>query len=208
MKRFMIVLCAVFLFFTGIINVFAYHTLSYEINIPNSYEKEKNKDLWSFETENSLTTISIVTLDNTSKLNINKMSSETLDEDLLEDLNKSLSSEEKVNIKTSDLSLVKINGYNAIKLSIDSSVKGEDELVSTIYQTQYIFSSKNYLYYLIVSSSNKDNLISENINSIINSFTIKDELEVNNKKELKKYYITLGVIVLSGAIIMFMSKKK
>ena len=173
-----------------------------------SYKQEKNKNLWRFETDDSLTKLSIVTLDNTSKLNINNMSSETLDEELLEDLNKSLSSEEKVNIKTSDLSLVKINGYNAIKLSIDSSVREEDDFVSTIYQTQYIFSSKNYLYYLIVSSSNKDNLISENINSIINSFTIKDELEVNNKKELKKYYITLGVIVLSGAIVMFMSKKK
>ena len=208
MKKIFISLFVFGLFFISVVNVYAYDTSNYKINIPNSYKKEKNKNLWSFETDDSLTKLSIVTLDNTSKLNINNMSSETLDEELLEDLNKSLSSEEKVNIKTSDLSLVKINGYNAIKLSIDSSVREEDDFVSTIYQTQYIFSSKNYLYYLIVSSSNKDNLISENINSIINSFTIKDELEVNNKKELKKYYITLGVIVLSGAIIMFMSKKK
>lgn len=207
MKKIVVILFVFCVFFISIVNVYAYDTLNYKIDIPDKFVKDVKKDLWTLEEKDNIITVYIQVIENTSNIDINNMNSESLDKSLLKELNKSLNNIEDIKIKTSNLSLKKLNNYNSIKIDVDSSLT-DDEFVSTIYQTQYIFSSEKYLYYLVFSSSNNSLLETQDICQIINSFTIKDNLKIENQEELKKYYITLSAIVLSGVIIMVVVKKK
>jgi len=196
----------IFLLILYIPIVFAYDSTNYKIQIPKEYIKEKNKDVWVFKKDH-ITTISIQLINNISNIDINEMDGESIKEEkIIKQLNKNLTDKE-LDIKSSGVSLVKVNDYKAIKIDIDSTLTNQ-EYNSKIFQTQYILSSKNYLYYLVISSSNKDQLSSKKTNEIINSFTIKDELEANKEEEIKKYYIALSAIVVSSIILIFVKRKK
>ena len=88
----------------------------------------------------------------------------------------------------------RINKYHAV-VSMD-----------IVYQRQYITSSKNFIYYVTVSSSDEDSLDSEEIKNVLNSFKIKDEL-IERQPEYLKYYICLGGIVIFGISILILSIK-
>ena len=112
---------------------------------------------------------------------------------------------DSVVINSNSIDLIEINTHKLIKFDITSV--SQDEYKSTVYQTQYISSSKNYVYYIVVSSSSKENLSSKEIKSIINSFTMKDEF-FNHKEKMIKYYIIISSIGLLWIILYCVFRKK
>lgn len=209
MRKIFIYIILICLTFSNSLNVFAYSNEKYEIDIPNGYTKDKTLDVWKCEKENNITTIAIQVVDNSSNMDINNMNQSMLDESLTRKLNKNFEKyQNTMTIKTSLVELVNISTYKSIKMNVEAtSKKDKEDFESHVYQTQYIMSSKKYLYYVVISSSKKEFLSTAEISNILNSFTIKDELEVHSKKEIKKYYMTLSVMVLSGFIIAFALKR-
>ena len=114
--------------------------------------------------------------------------------------------DEAINLSNYSVTLDKISSYKAIKIDLKSSYKISDEKDSIVYQRQYITSSKNFIYYVTVSSSNEASLDSEEIKNVLNSFKIKDEL-IERQQEYLKYYICLGGIVIFGIAVLILSIK-
>ena len=76
-----------------------------------------------------------------------------------------------------------------------------------VYQRQYVTSSKNYIYYVTISSTNKNYLDSDELNNILSTFKINDEL-LKKTYDLKKYYIALTALILLGPVIGFIFHKR
>ena len=177
--------------------VYAYDTTTYRIDIPNNFKKSENNDYWQSEDEKVSANILIYTEDNTNNLDISSFEKADLDKNkYVKELEKNFGSlDETINLSDYSVTLDKISSYKAIKIDLKSSYKISDEKDSIVYQRQYITSSKNFIYYVTVSSSNEDSLDSEEIKNVLNSFKIKDEL-IERQQEYLKYYICLGGIVI------------
>lgn len=195
-------------FIISISLVYAYSTDIYDIDILDGFYKAENNDYWQKEGEDSSLSILIYTEKNKNNLDLSSYSEDDIDEEeYINALKRSLSDlGEDIQINTSSVKLVSVNNYPAIKMEVASSYKISDEANSDVYQLQYIFTSKNYVYHITVSSSAKENLSSSEVSSIINSFTIKDE-QIKKQNDFTKYYITLGIIIVFGALVLICSKK-
>lgn len=188
--------------------VYAYDTTTYRIDIPNNFKKSENNDYWQSEDEKVSANILIYTEYNTNNLDISSFEKTDLDKNkYVKELEKNFGSlDEAINLSDYSVTLDKISSYKAIKIDLKSSYKISDEKNSIVYQRQYITSSKNFIYYVTVSSSNEASLDSEEIKNVLNSFKIKDEL-IERQQEYLKYYICLGGIVIFGISILILSIK-
>lgn len=97
----------------------------------------------------------------------------------------------------------KINGYDAIHLYLNEI---KDNNGKIIYGDMYVFSSRNYIYYVYYVYSDKNYSTTSEFSSIIDSFKIKDKSNsvINNVI----IYIGVGVLVVILLIILAISKKK
>lgn len=203
MKKIMFMLILLCIFITNV-NALS----SYSINIPNTFTSTK-ENYYEKETETDKTSIYIFTTDNKEGLNINNYNDKSLEnanyvEKIKEDfkpLNKSHS------VDASDIKLDYINNYRAIVLNITSSIELDSKNRSMVYQRQYVTSSKNYIYYVTISSTNNNYLDSDELSNILSTFKINDEL-LKKTYDLKKYYIVLTALILLGPVIGFIFHKR
>lgn len=184
----------------------AYSTDTYEISIPDSYVKSDNT--WQLNKENEKVTIVINVDKNNNKLNFEDYNEEKLKEDQyikeLEDEFKN--NNESITIKSSDISFTNLNNHKAIKMDIITDFKDQN-YNSNVYQTQYIVASKNYVYYILISSSSKEKLNSKEVNNIVDSLVIKDD-KAKKDQSLTKYYLSIGLIISIAVFIFVLSRRK
>lgn len=198
----------VILFFVfSISNVFS--SSVYSIEVPSTFKKDKSKDYWQRQVDNEKISILVYNTNNEKKLNIEKVRINDINKEQYLDVLKTTFKEKgyKINSYSLDLDKTRLNDYPTIVMDVSSKYTLESKEESIVYQRQYILSSKNYVYYLIVSSSNKDYLDKEEIKNIVNSFKINDEM-INKNKEMAKYYMVLTSIVALGIFITFVFSKK
>jgi len=211
MKRILFILLFVILFPT--INVYGYQNSTYNINIPNTFIKSEEKDYWQYETDKMVSTILVIVEDNVDQVNLNNYDQENLLGDYVKELeNKIKESNKNTEIKFSSIDLKTINNYRALTIDLVSSYQLNNEVASRIYQRQYIFSSKNYIYYLTLSTSDQENLDSDMFDSIIKSFNIIDEMPQNKKDGNNSFaiflLISLCVIVVVIKLVLTTVKEK
>ena len=191
------------------ITVFGYDDKSYNISIPDTYQKDEKSNTWTKEDDKKSTTIIIEVENNSSNIDFSEYTNDKITKNKYLDQLKSsfVKLKDNVNISASNIEVVDINGFNAIKVNVNSSFKVEDKYDSSIYQTQYILASQNYIYYIIISSSDADNLNSTEIDSMVKSLQIKDELPKKDDS-LTKYYLTLAIILSLGVLVLVCSRRK
>ena len=163
---------------------------TYSINIPSTFTSTKEN---YYEKE----------------LNINNYNDKSLKKaNYVEKLKKDFKPLNKSHsIDASDIKLGYINNYKAIILEVTSSIELDSKNRSMVYQRQYVTSSKNYIYYVTISSTNKNYLDSDELNNILSTFKINDEL-LKKTYDLKKYYIALTALILLGPVIGFIFHKR
>ena len=191
------------------ITVFGYEDKAYKISIPDTYQKDEKSNTWTKEDDKKSTTIIIEVENNSSNIDFSEYTNDKITKNKYLDQLKSsfVKLKDNVNISASNIEVVDINGFNAIKVNVNSSFKVEDKYDSSIYQTQYILASQNYIYYIIISSSDADNLNSTEIDSMVKSLQIKDELPKKDDS-LTKYYLTLAIILSLGVLVLVCSRRK
>lgn len=191
------------------ITVFGYEDKTYKINIPEAYQKDEKSNTWTKKDDKKSTTIIIEVENNSSNIDFSEYTNDKITKNKYLDQLKSsfIKLKDNVNISASNIEVININGFNAIKVNVNSSFKVEDKYDSSIYQTQYILASQNYIYYIIISSSDADNLNSTEIDSMVKSLQIKDELPKKDDS-LTKYYLTLAIIVSLGVLVLVCSRRK
>ncbi len=191
------------------ITVFGYEDKAYKISIPDTYQKDEKSNTWTKEDDKKSTTIIIEVENNSSNIDFSEYTNDKITKNKYLDQLKSsfVKLKDNVNISASNIEVVDINGFNAIKVNVNSSFKVEDKYDSSIYQTQYILASQKYIYYIIISSSDADNLNSTEIDSMVKSLQIKDELPKKDDS-LTKYYLTLAIIVSLGVLVLVCSRRK
>ena len=158
MKKIILYTISIFcIFVISIFSVYAYSTDIYDIDIPDGFYKAENNDYWQKEGEDSSLSILIYTEKNKNNLDLSSYSEDDIDEEeYINALKRSLSNlGEDIQINTSSVKMVSVNNCPAIKMEVASSYKISDEANSDVYQLQYIFTSKNYVYHLTISSSDK-----------------------------------------------------
>lgn len=208
MKKIILYLLMLFIFPASMNAVYAYDNNYYDINIPNTFKKSDNENYWQKEDKNSSLNILIQIEENTNNLDIVSLNEDDLyKNEYIGELKEYFASfNSSIEISNYSITLDKISSYDAIKIDLESKNKISDEKSSLVYQNQYIMSSKNYVYYITISSSDKSNLNSEEVNEILKSFKIKDKL-IEKKSELFKYYICLGIILLFAIAVVILSIK-
>ena len=191
------------------ITVFGYEDKTYKINIPEAYQKDEKSNTWTKKDDKKSTTIIIEVENNSSNIDFSEYTNDKITKNKYLDQLKSsfVKLKDNVDISASNIEVININGFNAIKVNVNSSFKVEDKYDSSIYQTQYILASQNYIYYIIISSSDADNLNSTEIDSMVKSLQIKDELPKKDDS-LTKYYLTLAIIVSLGVLVLVCSRRK
>lgn len=208
MKKIILYLLMLFIVPTSMNAGYAYDNNYYDINIPNTFKKSDNENYWQKEDKNSSLNILIQIEENTNNLDIVSLNEDDLyKNEYIGELKEYFASfNSSIEISNYSITLDKISSYDAIKIDLESKNKISDEKLSLVYQNQYIMSSKNYVYYITISSSDKSNLNSEEVNEILKSFKIKDKL-IEKKSELFKYYICLGIILLFAIAVVILSIK-
>lgn len=191
------------------ITVFGYEDKAYKISIPDTYQKDEKSNTWTKKDDKKSTTIIIEVENNSSNIDFSEYTNDKITKNKYLDQLKSsfVKLKDNVNISASNIEVVDINGFNAIKVNVNSSFKVEDKYDSSVYQTQYILASQKYIYYIIISSSDADNLNSTEIDSMVKSLQIKDELPKKDDS-LTKYYLTLAIIVSLGVLVLVCSRRK
>ncbi len=187
----------------------AYENSIYKIDIPDSYIKEKDNDIWKYNIEDNTTTISINVTDNKENINFENYNDNSINKD---EYNKQIQEHLKeqygdVEIKSSDIILTKINKHNSIKISVVSSYVDSGKYNSVVYQSQYILSSKKYIYNITVSSSDGNEINSNTVSNIINSFEFKDKAQ---KKDMTmvKFYLSISILFALCLLFIALHKKK
>lgn len=210
MKKIFLSLYIFFMFSTA---VFAQSNDLYNLTLPNTYNKsisDNTHTFWEKKDENIGSSVLILLAENDSSFDISNYNSSDIkkhEESFVNSFKSKLQSEGyTVSIENVTSSLKKINGYNSIIFNIESNYTIGENKSATIFQRQYIFSSKNYFYYLTFASSSLEYLNSKEVGEIISSFKINDELiQNNNISDNVLIYIGLGILIL---IVIVLATKK
>ena len=195
------------IFIIHVTNVEAKST--YDIKIPTSFKKDKNKDYWQKTINNETINILVHTDKNKDLLDLSNIDNNDINNERYLKQLKTTFKQLGYNIDSysTKLSKTNINNYPAIVMDVSSKYTLESNTENTVYQRQYILTSKNYVYYIICSSSNRKYLDNEEMFNILKTFKINDKL-IDNKKEIIKYYVTLTCIIGLGVVITIIFSKK
>ena len=201
-------LTLIFIMFFSLYNVNAYSTGSYDIDIPSTYEKQNGSDIWQSKSTDKRVTIGIDVFQNDNKLNFEDYNEDTIqkDEYIKELEEKFKSNKENITIKSSDVYFTDLNGHKAIKMDVVTTFN-DSNYNSDVYQSQYIVASKNYVYYILISSSDKDSLNSKEVNTMINSFNINDE-KATKDVSVARYYLSIALVVTLGIFVFVLTSRK
>ena len=198
----------IFIMLFSLYNVNAYSTGSYDIDIPSTYEKQNGSDIWQSKSTDKRVTIGIDVFQNDNKLNFEDYNEDTIqkDEYIKELEEKFKSNKENITIKSSDVYFTDLNGHKAIKMDVVTTFN-DSNYNSDVYQSQYIVASKNYVYYILISSSDKDSLNSKEVNTMINSFNINDE-KATKDVSVARYYLSIALVVTLGIFVFVLTSRK
>ncbi|MBE5821841.1 MAG: hypothetical protein E7311_04555 [Clostridiales bacterium] len=211
------ILCVLFIFslmFT--ISVLAYSDEKYEIDIPEKYVESVDEDTGTI-TFNKLTdNFNIIVKENKNGANVVNFTEDEI-KAIEEDIDRAL---EKANMPNEIISskIVKVNNYDA--LLIKSQCKQTPESEKYIYQYKYIFTSKNNVYYITYTTTQKE--LYDSFKDVIDTFEIKDEVYEqtsnlkNNQEEGSEqisFYliivlIIVVVILISAIVVVFIKIRK
>ncbi len=189
-------------------NVKAYSTSSYDIDIPNTYEKQNGSDVWQSKSTDKRVTIGIDVFKNDNKLNFEDYNEDTIqkDEYVKELEEKFKNNKENITIKSSNVYFTELNSHKAIKMDVITTFN-DSNYNSDVYQSQYIVASKNHVYYILISSSDKDSLDSEEVMTIISSFNINDE-KATKDVSVARYYLSIALVVTLGIFVFVLTTRK
>ena len=209
MKRIICFAFAFFFFFILLDNVYAYENNIYKIEIPGSFIKSYDTDFWKLDSKDSTTTISINISNNDKKINFENYKSRDLNKKkYIQEIEKHLKEQYgNIQIKSSNIILTKINKYKSIKIDVISNYVDSGKYNSTVYQSQYILSSKKYLYNITISSSDLNEFQSPIIKNIVDSFEIKDKILKKDKK-FTKFYLSISILIALCLLFISLYKKR
>lgn len=207
MKKYIYLILSIIIL--GISNTYAYNTKTYEIDIPNNYKESKNQGTWEYSSKDYFTTISIIVDNNKNKLNFEDYNEDEIEKnEYIEELKDNFKKlNDGINVSSTYITFTKINNLKAIKMDVESNYTEDKKYNSLVYQTEYVIASEKYVYYIILSSSQKENLTSSEINNMLDSFEIKDD-EATKDKSMTKYYLSIAIVIASSALALSISIKK
>lgn len=203
MKR----LFTILILFIGMLNVSALENEYFKVNIPDTYKEEINeKKLYKWTKDNNYITITID--DNTNKYDILRYTDDDMkkyEKHIENSINEQLK-EYNIKVDVRNVKKDKINNRNCIVY--DTVWPTKESTGYDTYQKGYTFTTNNYIIMLTYSSDTEltDN---EELNNIIDSFTILDSEIVYSTESKYKIMIILAVIAgIIGYIVSAIFKKR
>lgn len=203
MKKIFIIL----ILFIGVLNVNALENEYFKVDIPNTYKEEINeKTLYKWTKDNNYITITID--NNTNKYDILRYTDDDIkkyEEHIENSINEELK-EYNIKVDVKNVKKDKINNRNCIVY--DTVWPTKESTGYDTYQKGYTFTTNNYIIMFTYSSDTElsDN---EELNNIINSFTILDSEIVYSTESKYKIMIILAVIAgIIGYIVSAIFKKR
>lgn len=203
MKR----LFTILILFIDMLNVSALENEYFKVNIPDTYKEEINeKKLYKWTKDNNYITITID--DNTNKYDILRYTDDDMkkyEKHIENSINEQLK-EYNIKVDVKNVKKDKINNRNCIVY--DTVWPTKESTGYDTYQKGYTFTTNNYIIMLTYSSDTEltDN---EELNNIINSFTILDSEIVYSTESKYKIMIILAVIAgIIGYIVSAIFKKR
>lgn len=200
-------LFTILILFIGMLNVSALENEYFKVNIPDTYKEEINeKKLYKWTKDNNYITITID--DNTNKYNILRYTDDDMkkyEKHIENSINEQLK-EYNIKVDVKNVKKDKINNRNCIVY--DTVWPTKESTGYDTYQKGYTFTTNNYIIMLTYSSDTEltDN---EELNNIINSFTILDSEIVYSTESKYKIMIILAVIAgIIGYIVSAIFKKR
>lgn len=200
-------LFTILILFIGMLNVSALENEYFKVNIPDTYKEEINeKSLYKWTKDNNYITITID--DNTNKYDILRYTDDDMkkyEEHIENSINEQLK-EYNIKVDVRNVKKDKINNRNCIVY--DTVWPTKESTGYDTYQKGYTFTTNNYIIMLTYSSDTEltDN---EELNNIINSFTILDSEIVYSTESKYKIMIILAVIAgIIGYIVSAIFKKR
>lgn len=200
-------LFTILILFIGMLNVSALENEYFKVNIPDTYKEEINeKNLYKWTKDNNYITITID--DNTNKYDILRYTDDDMkkyEKHIENSINEQLK-EYNIKVDVKNVKKDKINNRNCIVY--DTVWPTKESTGYDTYQKGYTFTTNNYIIMLTYSSDTEltDN---EELNNIINSFTILDSEIVYSTESKYKIMIILAVIAgIIGYIVSAIFKKR
>lgn len=200
-------LFTILILFIGMLNANALENEYFKVNIPDTYKKEINeKKLYKWTKDNNYITITID--DNTNKYDILRYTDDDMkkyEKHIENSINEQLK-EYNIKVDVKNVKKDKINNRNCIVY--DTVWPTKESTGYDTYQKGYTFTTNNYIIMLTYSSDTEltDN---EELNNIINSFTILDSEIVYSTESKYKIMIILAVIAgIIGYIVSAIFKKR
>lgn len=200
-------LFTILILFIGMLNVSALENEYFKVNIPDTYKEEINeKKLYKWTKDNNYITITID--DNTNKYDILRYTDDDMkkyEKHIENSINEQLK-EYNIKVDVKNVKKDKINNRNCIVY--DTVWPTKESTGYDTYQKGYTFTTNNYIIMLTYSSDTEltDN---EELNNIIDSFTILDSEIVYSTESKYKIMIILAVIAgIIGYIVSAIFKKR
>lgn len=200
-------LFTILILFIGMLNVGALENEYFKVDIPDTYKEEINeKSLYKWTKDNNYITITID--NNTNKYDILRYTEDDMkkyEEHIENSINEQLK-EYNIKVDVKNVKKDKINNRNCIVY--DTVWPTKESTGYDTYQKGYTFTTNNYIIMLTYSSDTEltDN---EELNNIINSFTILDSEIVYSTESKYKIMIIFAVIAgIIGYIVSAIFKKR
>lgn len=200
-------LFTILILFIGMLNVSALENDYFKVNIPDTYKEEINeKKLYKWTKDNNYITITID--DNTNKYDILRYTDDDMkkyEKHIENSINEQLK-EYNIKVDVKNVKKDKINNRNCIVY--DTVWPTKESTGYDTYQKGYTFTTNNYII-MLTYSSDTELTNNEELNNIIDSFTILDSEIVYSTESKYKIMIILAVIAgIIGYIVSAIFKKR
>lgn len=200
-------LFTILILFIGMLNVSALENEYFKVNIPDTYKEEINeKKLYKWTKDNNYITITID--DNTNKYDILRYTDDDMkkyEKHIENSINEQLK-EYNIKVDVKNVKKDKINNRNCIVY--DTVWPTKESTGYDTYQKGYTFTTNNYII-MLTYSSDTELTNNEELNNIIDSFTILDSEIVYSTESKYKIMIILAVIAgIIGYIVSAIFKKR
>lgn len=200
-------LFTILILFIGMLNVSALENEYFKVNIPDTYKEEINeKKLYKWTKDNNYITITID--DNTNKYDILRYTDDDMkkyEKHIENSINEQLK-EYNIKVDVRNVKKDKINNRNCIVY--DTVWPTKESTGYDTYQKGYTFTTNNYII-MLTYSSDTELTNNEELNNIIDSFTILDSEIVYSTESKYKIMIILAVIAgIIGYIVSAIFKKR
>lgn len=189
------------LLITCLTSVKAYENDYFTIDIPEGYVDESKDTIYKWSNDNNY--ISITITDNKNTYNIEKYTDKDLKEQkqYLENIYSSGLQDYNMTVEVSDVNRDTINDYEI--LIYDVYWPSEQLTGHNIYQKGAVYTTKNYIYTILVNSD--EEIHTEDFKKLLNTFSLKDE-KITTSSHLLFIILIAGTAL--GIIGYFIDRKK